>query len=58
VRRLLITALEHDLRERGRPAHPEPPAALTVTINHSPTGNAGQLDEMFGFAESTPIDIK
>jgi hypothetical protein len=31
---------------------------LTVTINHSPTGNPGQLDEMFGFAESTPIDIK
>jgi hypothetical protein len=31
---------------------------LTVTVNHSPTGNANQLDEMFGFAESTPIDIK
>ncbi len=31
---------------------------LTVTINHSPTSNPADLDEMFGFAESTPIDIK
>jgi hypothetical protein len=30
---------------------------LTATINHSPTGNPAQLDEMFGFAESTPIQI-
>lgn len=31
---------------------------LTVTINHSPTGNPNQLSEMFGFAESTPINIR
>jgi hypothetical protein len=31
---------------------------LTVTINHSPTSDPNDLDEMFGFAESTPIDIK
>jgi len=30
---------------------------LTATINHSPTGNQNQLTEMFGFAESTPIQI-
>ncbi len=30
---------------------------LTATINHSPTGNPASLSEMFGFAESTPIDI-
>src|ERR1700737_2755734 len=30
---------------------------LTATINHSPTGNPNQLSEMFGFAESTPINI-
>ncbi len=30
---------------------------LTAVINHSPTGNPAQLDEMFGFAESTPIQI-
>jgi hypothetical protein len=30
---------------------------LTATINHSPSGNPAQLDEMFGFAESTPIQI-
>ena len=31
---------------------------LTATINHSPTGDPGKLSEMFGFAESTPIDIQ
>jgi hypothetical protein len=31
---------------------------LTAAINHSPTGNPNQLTEMFGFAESTPIDIR
>ncbi len=30
---------------------------LTATINHSPTGNPAELSEMFGFAESTPVDI-
>ena len=30
---------------------------LTATINHSPTGNPKQLTEMFGFAESTPVQI-
>jgi hypothetical protein len=31
---------------------------LTATINHSPTGNPNQLTEMFGYAESTPVDIR
>jgi hypothetical protein len=31
---------------------------LTAVINHSPTGDPNQLTEMFGFAESTPIDIR
>jgi hypothetical protein len=31
---------------------------LTAVINHSPTGNPNQLTEMFGFAESTPVDIR
>jgi hypothetical protein len=31
---------------------------LTAIINHSPTGNPNQLTEMFGFAESTPVDIR
>ena len=31
---------------------------LTATINHSPTGNPKKVSEMFGFAESTPIDIR
>lgn len=31
---------------------------LVVTINHSPTGNPAQLSEMYGFAESTPINIR
>lgn len=31
---------------------------LTATINHSPTGDPGKLSEMFGFAESTPIEIQ
>ena len=31
---------------------------LTATINHSPTGNPNQLSEMFGFAETTPINIR
>jgi hypothetical protein len=31
---------------------------LTATISHSPTGDPARLSEMFGFAESTPIDIK
>jgi hypothetical protein len=30
---------------------------LTATINHSPTGDPASLSEMFGFAESTPVDI-
>jgi hypothetical protein len=30
---------------------------LTATINHSPTGKQQQLTEMFGFAESTPVQI-
>ncbi len=31
---------------------------LTAAINHSPTGDPNQLTEMFGFAESTPVDIR
>jgi hypothetical protein len=31
---------------------------LTATINHSPTGDPKKVSEMFGFAESTPIDIR
>ena len=31
---------------------------LTAVINHSPTGNPRRVTEMFGFAESTPIDIR
>jgi hypothetical protein len=31
---------------------------LTAVINHSPTGDPNKLTEMFGFAESTPIDIR
>jgi hypothetical protein len=31
---------------------------LTATINHSPTGDPTKISEMFGFAESTPIDIR
>ena len=31
---------------------------LIAVINHSPTGNPDQLTEMFGFAESTPVDIR
>ena len=31
---------------------------LTAVINHSPTGDPNQLTEMFGFAESTPINIR
>ena len=31
---------------------------LTATINHSPTGDPKKLTEMFGFAESTPVDIR
>jgi len=30
---------------------------LTATINHSPTGHANDVSEMFGYAESTPIQI-
>jgi hypothetical protein len=31
---------------------------LTATINHGPTTDPNQLTEMFGFAESTPINIR
>jgi hypothetical protein len=31
---------------------------LTATIGHSPTGDANKLSEMFGYAESTPINIR
>jgi hypothetical protein len=31
---------------------------LTATINHSPVNDPKKLSEMFGFAESTPVDIR
>jgi hypothetical protein len=31
---------------------------LTATINHSPIADPTKLTEMFGFAESTPVDIR
>jgi hypothetical protein len=31
---------------------------LTATISHSPTGDPNKLSEMFGFAESTPVEIR
>ena len=31
---------------------------LTATINHSPTGDPDKISETFGFAESTPVDIR
>ena len=42
-------------------APPEPKQGLyklTATINHSPTGDPKKLSEMFGYAESTPVDIR
>ena len=30
---------------------------LVATINHSPIGDPAKVTEMFGFAESTPIDV-
>jgi hypothetical protein len=41
-------------------APPTPKAGLyqlTVTINHSPTGDPAELSEMAGFAQATPIHI-
>jgi hypothetical protein len=31
---------------------------LTATLNHSPTGDPAKISEMFGYAESTPIQIR
>lgn len=31
---------------------------LTATISHSPTADPAKLSEMFGFAESTPVEIR
>lgn len=31
---------------------------LVATISHSPTGDKAKLSEMFGFAESTPVNIR
>ena len=40
------------------PPKPQPGVyTLTATINHSPIQNPAEYDEMFGFAESTPIQI-
>ena len=40
------------------PPRPQPGVyTLTATINHSPTQSPAEFDEMFGFAESTPIQI-
>jgi hypothetical protein len=44
---------------RVRPRRPKQGLyKLTATINHSPTGDPEKISEMFGFAESTPIDIR
>lgn len=40
------------------PAPKEGLYKLTAVINHSPTGEIGKITEMFGFAESAPIDIR
>ena len=51
--------LEFEHTFRVRPPRPRQGLyKLTATINHSPTGNPNQVSEMFGFAESTPIDIR
>ena len=40
------------------PAGPEESApGAAPQVGGSPSGNPAQLDEMFGFAESTPIQI-
>ena len=31
---------------------------LTAVISHSPTGDPNKLSEMFGYAESTPVNIR
>jgi hypothetical protein len=46
---------------RRQIAPPQPKEGLyklTATISHSPTGDPKKLSEMFGYAESTPIDIR
>ena len=51
--------LEFEHTFRVRPPTPRQGLyKLTATINHSPTGNPNHVSEMFGFAESTPIDIR
>jgi hypothetical protein len=51
--------LEFEHTFRVRPPRPRQGLyKLTATINHSPTGNPNQVSEMFGFAESSPIDIR
>jgi hypothetical protein len=48
-------------QHRFRVAPPTPREGLyklTATISHSPTGDPARLSEMFGYAESTPIDIR
>jgi hypothetical protein len=39
-------------------AAPVVAAARLRGINHSPTGDPKKVSEMFGYAESTPIDIR
>jgi len=51
--------LEFEHTFRVRPPRPRQGLyKLTATINHSPTGDPAKISEMFGFAESTPIDIR
>jgi hypothetical protein len=51
--------LEFEHTFRVRPPRPRQGLyRLTATINHSPTGDPKKISEMFGFAESTPIDIR
>jgi hypothetical protein len=45
-------------RFKVSPPVPQPGVyTLTATINHSPVQNPAEYDEMFGFAESSPIQI-
>ena len=54
-----ITPLKFDHTFKVAPPAPkEGLYKLTATISHSPTADPTKLSEMFGFAESTPVDIR
>jgi hypothetical protein len=51
--------LKYEYTFHVRPSRPRQGVyKLVATINHSPTGNPAKVSEMFGFAESSPIDIR